>query len=477
MSSWGKKLEKKLNGLADTASKESIQTLSNWIAFNRKHAQTIATVLTNALQDFKDNEKRQWLFWQIIHEILVRERGNGPKWEKLGQLRLALGEALQPAMKSLGSTMPDQLESYLEEWEDHDVFGGPSLNAQIRRIYQSRKNLTTIVDSTKATEASVSPTENASASSTTETQASSTLSTALGQKSHTPKLPAKASAISGVGGKDQSTKADTNNKTGPKDNDDDAVAGKNIERQENVQESQRNLRMEPSEETHGKSPSPQRRNSALKEQVEYDFESKGVPSGQVESRDFLDPCKAITTLQIARDIRTNTAVEISTALENLPADVQTACQELDNGTLQELDTSTTNEFSIRIPSSLIDLDIDEEISSLNMFQDIVQRQQKAREKLIYLLLRSRCKFGSREAAQEFYEIENLANKLKKRKELLSDALELEGLDPNEIGSDADANKKRDSEQVLPSLTWYKPDDEQGLASGDGQSAVKKPRTL
>jgi hypothetical protein len=162
----------------------------------------------------------------------------------------------------------------------------------------------------------------------------------------------------------------------------------------------------------------------------------------------------------------------------LPADIQTACQELDDGTLQELDTATTNEFSIRIPPSLIDLDIDEETSSLNMFQDIVQRQQKAREKLIYLLLRSRCKFGSREAAQEFYEIENLGKKLKKRKELLSDALELEGLDPNEIGSDVDTNKKRDFEQVLPSLTWYKPDDEQGLESGDGQSTVsKKPRTL
>jgi hypothetical protein len=259
MSSWGKKLEKKLNGLADTASKESIQTLSNWIAFNRKHAQTIATVLTNALQDFKDNEKRQWLFWQIIHEILVRERGNEPKWEKLGQLRLTLGEALQPAMKSLGNTMPEQLESYVEEWEDHDVFGGPSLNAQIRRIYQSRKNLTT-VDSTKATKASVSPTEKASVSSATETQASSTISTALGQTtSQTPKLSAKASTISGGGGKDQSTKADTNNKTGQNDNDDDEVAGKNIG---------------PSEEAHGKSPSPQRRNSALKEQVEYDFESK-----------------------------------------------------------------------------------------------------------------------------------------------------------------------------------------------------------
>lgn len=161
------------------------------------------------------------------------------------------------------------------------------------------------------------------------------------------------------------------------------------------------------------------------------------------------------------------------ALANLPADILTACQDLDSGKLQELDTATTNEFSIRIPSSLIALDFNEESSSLNMFQDIVQRQLQAREKLIYLLLKSRCKFGSMEAAREFHEIDNLSEKLKKRKELLSDALELEGLDTNEIGNDIDLNNKssqavkRDREKELPPLTWYKPDDEEGCASGEG----------
>ena len=184
---------------------------------------------------------------------------------------------------------------------------------------------------------------------------------------------------------------------------------------------------------------------------------QNVPPGPVESREFLDPCKAITTLQIARDIRTNTAVEISTALANLPEDILSTGQDLDSGKLQELDTAKTNEFSIRIPSNLIDLDISEETSSLNIFQDIVQRQQKARQRLIHLLLRSRCKFGSSEAAREFHDIDNLAENLKKRKEALSDALELEGLDPNEIGNNTDASdKKKRNERPLSPLTWYTP---------------------
>lgn len=193
---------------------------------------------------------------------------------------------------------------------------------------------------------------------------------------------------------------------------------------------------------------------------------QGVPSGAVESRDFRDPCTAISTLQIARDIRTNTAVEASTALEKLPADILSACEDLASGKLSELDSATTNDFSIRIPSNLIDLDIEEEASNLNMFQDIVERQQKAREKLIYLMLRSRCKFGSKEAAQEFYEIDGLTQKLKNRKELLSDALELEGVDTAEIGNDS---KKRKPPKELPPLTWYDPDSKDGSASVEGQT--------
>lgn len=150
-------------------------------------------------------------------------------------------------------------------------------------------------------------------------------------------------------------------------------------------------------------------------------------------------------------------------MANLPEDIIETCKDLKSGQLKELDTAMTNEFSIRIPSVLIDMDINEESSNLNMYQDIVQRQQKAREKLIYLLLKSRCQFGSTEAARDFYEIDNVAENLKKRKEKLSDALELEGLDTSVIINDStettNKNSQQQQEQELAPLAWYKPDND------------------
>jgi hypothetical protein len=147
-------------------------------------------------------------------------------------------------------------------------------------------------------------------------------------------------------------------------------------------------------------------------------------------------------------------------MANLPEDIIETCKDLKSGQLKELDTAMTNEFSIRIPSVLIDMDINEESSNLNMFQDIVQRQQKAREKLIYLLLKSRCQFGSTEAARDYYEIDNVAENLKKRKEKLSDALELEGLDTSVINDSTEtANKNSQQEEELAPLAWYKPDND------------------
>ena len=149
-------------------------------------------------------------------------------------------------------------------------------------------------------------------------------------------------------------------------------------------------------------------------------------------------------------------------MANLPEDIIETCKDLKSGQLKELDTAMINEFSIRIPSVLIDMDINEESSNLNMYQDIVQRQQKAREKLIYLLLKSRCQFGSTEAARDFYEIDNVAENLKKRKEKLSDALELEGLDTSVIINDSTETTNKNSqqqEQELAPLAWYKPDND------------------
>jgi hypothetical protein len=189
----------------------------------------------------------------------------------------------------------------------------------------------------------------------------------------------------------------------------------------------------------------------------------------VEAKEFLEPCKAITTLQIARDVRTNSAVEISTALDNLPEDIKEICKELDSDEMKELDAAHMNDFSIRIPSTLLDLNIEEEMASVRTFQDIVQRQQMAREQLIFLLLKSRCQFGSSDAARDYYEMDEIAEKLKKRKQLLSDALELEGLDVSQIVDNAKNKKKKqkdDEEEKLPPISWYKPEGDGNLVESD-----------
>jgi hypothetical protein len=134
-SSWGKKFEKKLTALADSASKESIQTLANWVGFNRKHAPIIAQTLTNGLKEHANNESRQWLYWQVVHELLLLETSNPAKWDKLQDLRTALGETtIVSGIETIPNVSPQVHDSLIKEWDDHNVFGGPTTVAQIRRL-------------------------------------------------------------------------------------------------------------------------------------------------------------------------------------------------------------------------------------------------------------------------------------------------------------------------------------------------------
>jgi hypothetical protein len=133
--SWGSKLEKKLSALTDSASKESIQTLAQWIGFNRKHAPVIASVLTNSLQN-ASSSSRQWLYWQLLHEVLLLDLDTA-KWDKCLELRVALGEkAVVPAVESLRSknSLSEKLEGLVKQWDAHSVFGGPTLVSEIRRF-------------------------------------------------------------------------------------------------------------------------------------------------------------------------------------------------------------------------------------------------------------------------------------------------------------------------------------------------------
>lgn len=103
---------------------------------------------------------------------------------------------------------------------------------------------------------------------------------------------------------------------------------------------------------------------------------------------------------------------------------------------------------------MLETDLDDQLQTIKTFQDIIRQQQAARQKLIYLLLKSRCQFGSQEAAEQFYQLKDISTKLRRKRQLLGDALELEGLD-NELDH-TDFEKPL---QDLSPLSWYTPSNE------------------
>jgi hypothetical protein len=182
-----------------------------------------------------------------------------------------------------------------------------------------------------------------------------------------------------------------------------------------------------------------------------------IPYGKVDSREFLDPCKAIATLQIARDLRNDSAVQLSSLLSNLPEDVKEVCKEAkekaDAQETFELPEAQVRDFSIRIPEQLLDMDLEEQLQNIRTLKDIVKRQREARQQLIFLLIKSRCKFGAEETAQTFVDLEETSKKLKERKNILTDAMALEGLD-----FEADTSDKGSELVDLAPLEWFKAGD-------------------
>jgi len=159
-------------------------------------------------------------------------------------------------------------------------------------------------------------------------------------------------------------------------------------------------------------------------------------------------------------------MNISSALSNIPSEVEEACntilqqQKKDSGN----DSSTTSITELlssdtlsALPDELLDMDLKYAKTQLQTYKEAIRQQRKARLQCLHLLLQSRCSFGSMDAARSFcggdgseVSMDDVLEKLKKRKEVLVDALALEGLDVDE-----DAEEKMEKmEQELKPLAWF-----------------------
>lgn len=192
--------------------------------------------------------------------------------------------------------------------------------------------------------------------------------------------------------------------------------------------------------------------------------------GAVEPKEFLDPCKAVATLQIARDVRRDTPVQLHALLINLPKDIQDYVQALQTTTtsnnddainnnnvtaVEDLNASILRDYSVRIPKELLEMDWMEQVQTIQTFQDIVKRQREARQQLLHLLIKSRCQFGSHEAAALFHQLETTHANLQTKKLQLADALELEGLDDVVLQDKTNNKTLEDAMAELTPLPWYK----------------------
>ena len=419
MSNWGNKLSHKLNVLNEASSKESVQTLAKWIGFNRKHVGAFLPVLREALLQ-ANSPALQVTRISVLHELFILDKDTPEKWGRMEELRVTLAESLLlPLVGQLQETTRDKLRtSFLKEWDDSNAFAGPTLINQLRKTLTSTNN----VETTNT------------ASATAHNDDSKALAT-----SETARLDKPAVSASGVESTDslytshQKTVKSTQSESNVPNK--DAVA-------EKVPTSYKDKH--PTSST-AKAPDSSSSPPSHTDKA-YDFEATGIPAADVDTKTLLDPTHTIASLQIARDLRSDGAVQLSSLLAGLPDDIKKACQDK-----EELTPDTIRKFLLQTPDTLLDMDLEEQLQSIRMYRDIIKRQRNSRKQLIRTLIQSRCNFGAQYVASAFENADRAGEELQKRKQILMDAMELEGLDVAQDEKDLDSG---DAVEFAP-LEWYK----------------------
>jgi hypothetical protein len=384
-----------MSGLTDAPSKDSLQTIARWIGFNRKHGKEFAQTLAQTIAS-STSPTRSWVYWQLLDHVLLQDKDDSPKFDRYEELRIEFGEVIVvPSMRDVSGELLLKVKPLMEEWDTINVFGGPTLLNQIKRAASSPN------------------------------------------KKKAPPPPAKET---------------TPQREAPQENTDFPM-----EDFSEVSNKQMPVKDDTAELTTTtvplKSPNEIRRTSVV---VEFDFDKEGIPAGKVEAREFLEPCKAVATLQITRDLRSESTVHVGSWLSAIPTDIKEDMAKYkkvkdETGEEPELEEADVEKYSLELSDEVLDLNIEEALDNVRSYREIVLKLRAARKKLFHLLVKSRCEFGSEEAARAFFELDGVSEKLKKRKELLADAMDLEGLElPNE--------EIEETTKELEGFSWYNPDE-------------------
>lgn len=421
---WSTRLESKLSSLNAASSRESFQAIAKWIAFNRKRCKT------SFVEVFKRQvQTREIVVLGIIHEIMILDASSSIKWDRLQDLRNTLGEQVLLEVELTDQGKTRLLQELCKEWDESSSFGGSVLLNLIRKRFQHQNKISHAAATPVAEAPDVDADDQPSTielSDADNIEEQPTVNVDQPMESTTKKPSSVPEAKNTTGGVVLS-----------------AAPAKDAKPPEISRTSDNQV------------------NTLTIEENVLDFESMDIPAARVEPASFQDPCRAIATLQIARDLRNDGAVQLSCMLSDMPTDVRRACAEAaEQDNQYDLDETRARDFAARISQSLLDLDLEEQLSNVQAYRSIVDSQRQAREQLILLIVQSRCNFGALEAAEAFHAADKNKAELLRRKQILTDAMELEGFDV--IMSEKESASKPKSSSVehneeFPPLPWYAPE--------------------
>jgi len=212
------------------------------------------------------------------------------------------------------------------------------------------------------------------------------------------------------------------------------------------------------------------------QEKEFDFESEGIPHQKVEINQLQAPCKSIATVQITRDLHSDTAHSVAALLSTVPDTVLKACQDaIKQSTPTKGKENDNNKRAAlidlkslpTIPDPVLDLNLKQILSNVRSHRDIIQKQKVARKTLVDLLVQSRCQFGSRDTAEIYYGLRETIDRLQSCKSKVLDAMELEGLDREGIDGNGDphgGNKESGQEDALKDFEWFTREQAEGDSS-------------
>jgi len=532
-----RKLTQKLSSLHPNASLESRQTIASWIIFNRKKADGLAEGILLSVKkeadstDVDEGASRLLLLLRITHQVLVsnsslasaagEENGNDggadpdseEVWEKSSQLRITLGEvALRPLLDALANCLNKvgesnafynqcgcEVKEMMDAWKKCNVFGGPTVVEEYRKGWisaLSTKKRETGTDSQGPNEVGKGIMDNDDATDRQDNISGKLDNNASGgvgeqELQNSDHLPRSNTNTTDIKREPQNEQKPEVKKTDGKDikiaNSDANIteihdttseanaAGDNADTPKAMAaESEQNVKSSQDDVHNSSDEKPP------KKELVIDFE--GVEEAKVEPSQLLEAAKIISSLQITRDLGSDAAMNLSSVLSTIPHDVEEACttivqqQGQDENIVTNLADLLADDSLNNLPDELLDLDLQYARQSLHTYKETIRQQRKARMQCLKLLLQSRFRFGSLDAARMFgcgdigdgvddvkggdsgnTNMAVILDKLRKRKDALSDAMALEGLDVEE---NAEEQKKLDMKEGEGSelLSWFALDD-------------------